>query len=253
MEIVNAILTGQEEIAPGLRVAEFDAPKLADEAEPGQFVHVRVGDLPLRRPFSVYRAHEGRIALLYRVKGEGTALMASWRPGRTISLVGPLGRGFAPPAPGERVVLVGGGIGVAPLAFFGDRHPAAGAAILGFRTGQEVCAADRLSAAGYEVVVTTEDGTIGSQGRVTGPLARILDGPEPVVDRVLTCGPWPMMAAVAEMARRRGIRCEAALEREMACGIGVCLGCVVPTGDPARPYLRVCTDGPVVPAEAVAW
>lgn len=251
MRIADTVVAGQEALAPDLRVMTLQAETLAPLAEPGQFVHVRVGDLPLRRPFSVYRAQAGRIELLYRIKGRGTAMMATWEPGTVVSLVGPLGRGFSPLARGERVALVGGGIGVAPLAFFGDRHRAGGGAILGFRGGLEVCAADRLRTAGYEVVVTTEDGSVGRKGRVIEPLAEILESGE--IDRVLTCGPWPMMAAVAAQARRHEVPCEAALEREMGCGIGVCLGCVVATGDPHRPYLRVCTDGPVVPAQAVAW
>ena len=230
----------------------IEAPVVAQSAQPGQFVHVAVGQGMLRRPFSVYRAGEGRIEVLYKVKGIGTRRMIGWGPGAEVDLVGPLGNGFAPRRGGERVLLVGGGIGVAPLAFHGDRYPGEGLAVLGFRSIEEVCARDRLGAAGYEVVVTTVDGSFGRKGLVIDPLRdEGLDAGR--FDRVLTCGPWPMMAAVAQWAAEQGLPCEAALEKEMGCGIGACLGCVVETTDPGRPFARVCTEGPVMDARGVRW
>ncbi len=249
----HAVLLGQRAVGPDLAVAEIAAPRTASRAQPGQFVHLRIEELPLRRPFSVYHAAGERLEILYRVKGRGTTRMTRWVPGTDVDLVGPLGHGFAPPAPGERVVLVGGGIGVAPLAFYGARYPEHCAAIVGFGTAAEVGASDRLLQAGVATLVTTEDGSAGQAGLVTAPLAAQLAADPARIDRILACGPEPMLAAVARLAEQHGVACEVALEREMACGTGVCLGCVVPTTDPGQPYLRVCADGPVVPAGLVRW
>jgi dihydroorotate dehydrogenase electron transfer subunit len=241
-------LSRQSRIGEDLLVMEVAAGL---QALPGQFLHVAVGPGMLRRPFSVYRAADGIVEILYRVKGAGTRIMAKWAPGVPVDMLGPLGRPFRAPWPGERVLLVGGGIGVAPLAHFAQCYPGAGAAVFGFRGAGEVCAADRAAAAGYDVVVTTLDGSVGMAGTVMAPLeGGVLSGR---FDRVLTCGPWPMMAAVAAWAKAADLACEAALEREMGCGIGACLGCVVETTDPRRPYARVCTEGPVMDAREVAW
>ncbi|MBM3274634.1 MAG: dihydroorotate dehydrogenase electron transfer subunit, partial [Candidatus Sericytochromatia bacterium] len=241
-------LIRQLQIAPDLLVMELAADL---RALPGQFLHVAVGPGMLRRPFSVYRSGDGRAEILYRVKGTGTRIMATWGAGVAVDILGPLGRPFRAPWPGERVLLVGGGIGVAPLAHFAQCYPGTGAAVFGFRGAGEVCAADRAAAAGYDVVVTTLDGSDGVAGTVLSPLeGGTLQGR---FDRILTCGPWPMMAAVAAWAKAAGLACEAALEREMGCGIGACLGCVVETTDPKRPYARVCTEGPVMDVREVAW
>ncbi|MBM3267357.1 MAG: dihydroorotate dehydrogenase electron transfer subunit [Candidatus Sericytochromatia bacterium] len=237
----RGVLVGQSRFSADLLAMEVAAPEIAATALPGQFVHLAVGAGMLRRPFSVYRAGDGRIELLYRIKGAGTSRMAAWQPGAEVDLLGPLGVGFTAARPGERLLLVGGGIGVAPLAFFAEANPGAGAAILGYRPTDREAGAERFAAAGYRVVTTTE--------LVTGPLEAY---GEPV-DRVLTCGPWALMKAVAEFSSRRALPCEAALEREMGCGIGACLGCVVETTDPARPYARVCTEGPVMEAGGVKW
>lgn len=223
-------------------------PHAARLAKPGQFIHLRVGKTLLRRPFSVYRATGDVIEILYRVKGAGTRIMGGWRGGDPVDALGPLGQGFTRRVRGERILLVGGGVGVAPIAFFSDRYPGPGVAVLGFRSSAEVCASERLAASGASVIVTTVDGSAGRAGLVTGALEKASD-----VDRVLVCGPWPMMAAVAEWAITRGLPCEAALEEEMGCGIGACLGCVVPTTHPDRPYARVCTEGPVMEARDVLW
>ena len=249
----HAVLVLQQAIGPDLAVAVLEAPRTAGRAQPGQFVHVRVEELPLRRPFSVYQAAGGRLEILYRIKGRGTTRMARWVSGADVDLVGPLGHGFAPPAAGERVVLVGGGIGVAPLVFYGARYPESCVAIAGFGTAAEVGVVERLVQVGVATQVTTVDGSAGPAGLVTAPLAAQLSADPSRIDRILACGPEPMLAAVARLAEQHDVPCEVALEREMACGTGVCLGCVAPTSDPEHPYLRVCTDGPVVPAERVRW
>jgi dihydroorotate dehydrogenase electron transfer subunit len=243
-----------ERLGPALCVVWLEAPRLPP-ALPGQFLHVRVGDGYLRRPFSVYRQQGDEVALLVQVKGRGTRWLAGLAPGAEVDLLGPLGRGFSPPARGARILLVGGGVGVAPLVRFAEAHAgeAAIAAVLGFRSAAWVVGDARLAALGVPVALHTEDGSVGVPGRVTAGLSERLREAPP--DRVFVCGPDAMMRAVAGLCEEAGVRCEVSLERPMGCGYGVCLLCVVPVqgdGDGVA-YERVCCDGPVFEAGRLAW
>jgi len=223
------------------------------EIQPGQFLHVRCGAGYLRRPFSVYQVGPDGPVLLVQVKGEGTRWLAGLRAGDTLDVLGPLGHGFAAARAGERVLLVGGGIGVAPLALWVSEAVSRGvsvaaAAILGYRRAELVCGVAPFERAGVPVALASEDGSVGRAGRVTdGLLARLRDERW---DRVLTCGPDGMMTAVAGVAREAGVACEASVERQMGCGVGVCLVCVVAT---ASGYKRACVEGPVLDALEVTW
>lgn len=221
--------------------------------QPGQFLHVRCGAGYLRRPFSIYQVGPTGPELLVQVKGEGTRWLAGLRAGDTLDVLGPLGHGFAPARQGERVLLVGGGIGVAPLALWVTEAASRGvqvgaAAILGYRRADLVCGVAPFERAGVPVALVSEDGSVGCAGRVTDGLRACLR--EGNWDRVLTCGPDGMMAAVARIAREEGVACEASLERQMGCGVGVCLVCVVET---ERGYQRACVEGPVLDALEVTW
>lgn len=246
-----ATVRTQVALGPGVFELRFAVPAELPAPEPGQFVHLRCGHLPLRRPFSVYRATSEIWSILYRVHGEGTRWLARLAPGDEVDVLGPLGRSFSPPRPGERLALVGGGVGVAPLARYAETHAGHFEAIvrMGFRSAGDVSGLEPFEAAGLTTDLYTEDGSTGHEGRVTQDLARDLTGGG--VTRVLTCGPTPMMAAVAAIARELDLPCEASLERPMACGIGICLACVVPT--PGGDTLRSCCEGPVMDAREVAW
>lgn len=205
----------------------------------------------LRRPFSIHRCSGPEtIQLLIRVIGRGTELLARCRPGESVSLIGPLGRGFRLPAPTTPVCLVGGGIGIAPLLFWADRldAPERCAVLLGSRTGEELT---ELTAAfsqlGCRVETATDDGSLGHHGLVIDLLIPHLT----TVSKVYACGPHPMLAAVAAACRSARVPCEVSLEAHMACGLGACLGCTVPGADGR--YLHVCKNGPVMAAEEVAW
>jgi dihydroorotate dehydrogenase electron transfer subunit len=218
---------------------------------PGQFVHVRCGHFPLRRPFSVYRCTDRAWAILYRVHGEGTRWLATLEPGAMLDILGPLGLQFSSPLEGDRLMLVGGGVGVAPLACYAEHHAdrLEARVRMGFRSSSDVSGLTPFHEAGFETHLFTEDGSLGTRGRVTHELARdlVLHG----ITRILTCGPTPMMAAVAAIAHELDLPCEASLERPMACGIGICLACVVPTTDGG--YRRSCCEGPVIDAREVVW
>ncbi len=236
-------------------------------AEPGQFAMLSTGgrsesertDPLLPRPMAIYRGHQpapqsgsARVEFLLKVVGRGTRLLAQARPGQSIRLVGPLGSGFAPVAPGSRALLVGGGTGIASLFELAARG-ASGAevsVVLGARSAADLMGVEDFEALDLALHLTTEDGSRGKAGRVTDLLADLLE-PAGTSVVVYACGPTPMMRACAEMAERVGADCQVSLENNMACGFGVCLGCAVPVASGG--YSLVCRAGPVYPAHQVVW
>lgn len=240
----------------------IEAPAMAAGSSPGCFVMVRVpgGDGPLlRRPFSVHgligdRENPAGLEILYRVVGPGTARLADCAGGGALDVLGPLGRGFHMAGPSDRVVIVGGGMGVAPLVFLArtlvSRRGNAGhvTAFIGAGCEAEVIGAGAFRELGIDPVVTTDDGSCGLHCLVTGPLEEYLDRRRP--DVVYACGPTDMLRCVARLAAARGIRCQISVETMMACGMGACLGCALESAD-SGVYLHACTDGPVFDAVRV--
>jgi dihydroorotate dehydrogenase electron transfer subunit len=222
------------------------------DAKPGQFVmmHGDWGDAPLLpRPMSLLTSGSKLDILIKRV-GEGTRRLLDVRPGDPIDVLGPLGTAFTAPGAGERAVLVAGGVGVAPLAWWANVL-ASGTGprplfLYGGRTKDDLPLSEEILVHS-DLHVTTEDGSRGKKGRVSILLGDAL-GPG---TRVYTCGPNAMMAAVAAACGEAGVPCEASLEAPMACGYGVCFGCAIPKATGG--YLYACTDGPVVDAKSVAW
>jgi dihydroorotate dehydrogenase electron transfer subunit len=245
-------LLRRESIGGLYHVLTFEDPE-GTAAVPGQFTMVRGaewGDAPLLpRPMS-YLSAGHTPSILIKVIGEGTLRMGRAEPGEPFTLLGPLGQPWRAPSPGRRIVLVAGGVGVAPLLFLARAIAAAGGpkpiAVYGGRSARDLPLDDELSELS-ELYTTTEDGSRGTRGRVTDVLGELL-GPD---REVFTCGPDRMMARVAELCAARDVPCEASLETPMACGYGVCLGCPVPTTDGA--YLYACTQGPCVDARRVDW
>jgi len=257
---VQAKIIHQEMIGPLIFRMTLRAPEIAACARPGQFVMLRVAeghDPLLRRPFSIHQAtDDGLVQILYKVLGRGTAILADMAPGKKLSLVGPLGRGFDQSGT-ESFCLVGGGMGIAPLYFLASdmlrrvRIPRL-VVLLGARTAAEIVHLARdFSDLGLEPHVATDDGTMGHHGTVVGLLPAHLDPGQQ--GSICTCGPHPMMKAVAALCRQHSWKCQVSLETMMACGISACLGCAVPAADLNGPYLHVCKDGPVFEAEEVAW
>ena len=219
-------------------------------ATPGQFAMAYVGDSYdplLGRAFSFHRLREGRagteFALLFDVVGRGTDWLARRQPGDAVRLVGPLGRGYEPRAQVQRMLLVAGGIGVAPLVWLADRLIEDGrdvTMVLGARSEAAIFPAHLLPPA-VEVIVTTEDGTAGERGRVTAPFERLL----PWCDQAFACGPNPMFEALHGVVRasQTAKPVQALLEATMACGMGICYSCAV---FPRRGGVKlVCHDGPM--------
>jgi dihydroorotate dehydrogenase electron transfer subunit len=237
----------------------LEAPAIARRARPGQFVmlQTRPGYEPLlRRPMSIYRIVPGRrglIQVLYKVVGRGTRYLARQRTGESLATLGPLGNGFKLPRSGARVlpVLVAGGIGIAIFPFLADALRARQMRpilLFGGRSRRDLVSLTYFRAARVGFRLASEDGSTGVRGFVTRLLAPMLVEPGlRSALRLYVCGPTPMLKAVGDLAADAGVRCQLALEAQMPCGIGVCLGCVVPCpGGVAGPiYRRVCTEGPV--------
>ncbi len=256
----------QEMVAPGCYRLTFFSPEIVLLARPGQFLHIRVtpGLEPLlRRPFSIHSVNRrtGEGALLYRVVGRGTGLLAKKKKGDWLDVIGPLGQGFTLPAAGQRVVLVAGGIGIAPLFFL--LQTLAGSdnfvnVFLGARTAKDLLLVEEVrelvNGGRGEVMVATDDGSCEHRGPVTDLLARLLA--EKKVEMVYACGPVAMLKVVASLLERYGVDGEVSLEERMGCGIGACLSCVCKTRGGNRQdfsYRRVCLEGPVFKARDVVW
>lgn len=242
--------------APGHFVLTFDGGELARDAQPGHFIAVSAdtGAAILRKPFSIYTAdpETGVCSILFSLYGPTTRAMSRCQPGDSLDLIGPLGGRVFEPSAGARHVMVGGGYGVPPLNFLAKRlkvaDPGADITLIhGARTASLLVGDDGLREVGVDVVACTDDGSRGVPGRVTVALEPLLT-PGTVV---YTCGPTPMMRAVAEMSVAAGVECQVSMETFMPCGVGICVGCVV--GKPDGTFSRACTDGPVYRAQEVVW
>jgi dihydroorotate dehydrogenase electron transfer subunit len=247
-----AELVSKREVIPGTFHFVLKAPVLARESRPGQFVMIRVQDGTdplLRRPISLCGACGDAVELLFQVRGRGTELMAAWEPGRSVSLMGPLGNTFIIPDAIRTAVLVAGGIGAAPLLYLAktlaglpDVHRTF---FFGSKTAKEralveVVPLDEF----FEYVCVAEDGAGKIQGFVTDAFSVELVRKKINAEGacIYSCGPSPMLKKVAQISADYSIPCQLSLEAHMACGVGACLGCVVETREG---YKRVCADGPV--------
>jgi len=232
----------------------LQAERDLSEIFPGQFVHIKIekAGILLRRPFSVFDVNKEKrtISLLIKILGKGSKVLTTCKPGEKIDIIYPLGKGFTLPDKKDKILLVGGGVGVAPILFLAKM-----AGIPSENVSVIIGAKDRgehISVEDYKLFgnfyFATEDGSMGTKGFVT-------DVPEFVdhlsdYNKIYTCGPSPMMKAIVKEALKRNIFCEASLESKMACGIGICLCCVEKTTTGNR---CVCTDGPVFNAKELIW
>jgi dihydroorotate dehydrogenase electron transfer subunit len=225
------------------------------EMIPGQFVQVRVDGSPqtlLRRPISVNYVDKStnELWLLIQLVGEGTRRMSEYRAGDVMNIMLPLGNGFpVPQIPlNSNLLLIGGGVGTAPMLYFGDTLKSIGFKpefLLGARSKDDIMQLVEFEKTGT-TYITTEDGSMGEKGFVTNHT--ILGKKK--FDRIYTCGPKPMMFAVAGYAKARRIPCDVSLENMMACGIGACLCCVEKT---VKGNVCVCTEGPVFNINQLIW
>ena len=246
-------IVSQREVAPRSFLLQLEGDTSAITGS-GQFVQVALPGRYLRRPISVCNVtvppasgQAGRLSLLYKIMGAGTDQMATMQRGDTLELLTGLGNGFDTSACREKALLVGGGMGVAPLYLLAQELLAQGKqvqVILGFNQASGICLEDEFRALGVEVLVSTADGSRGVKGFVTDAIKTLAGS---AYDYFYTCGPMVMMKAVCALCPTEG---QASLEERMGCGFGICYGCTVATQDGPR---RVCADGPVFTKTQLGW
>lgn len=229
---------------------KLKSTKALPEIKAGQFVEVQVNSdskVLLRRPISIndvdYQTNE--ISLIIQTVGQGTKELAKISEGEEVSLVYPLGNGF--PIEGKNILLIGGGVGIAPLLYLAKKFQETGVkadVLLGFRSQEQMISLDDFEKYS-NVYISTQDGSAGEKGLVTEH--SIFSKPH---DIIYTCGPTPMMKAISEHALKNNINCYASLENKMACGIGACLCCVQNT---TEGHKCTCTEGPVFNAKDIIW
>ncbi len=253
--ILDLTVKAVERISPKHVLIRLTDEKPLPEMVPGQFVEVRVDGSPttfLRRPISInfVDCQQNELWLMVAMVGDGTKALGKLQKGDKLNCVLPLGNGFSFQSgiTLHKALLVGGGVGVAPLLYLGAQMKEQGVEptfLLGARTASDLLMTDEFKKYG-RVCVTTEDGSEGEKGFVTNhPLLQ-----QEHFDMIFTCGPTPMMKAVARYAKEKGIACEASLENLMACGLGACLCCVEKT---TEGNLCVCKDGPVFNINRLLW
>lgn len=248
--VVEAKVVSQKLFNSTIKQIVVYAPELAAQAVPGQFVNVKVSKQTaplLRRPFGVAGVdrENGTITMIYRIIGEATKILSECEPGDMLDIIGPLGNGFDMNS--ERPLIVGGGLGLAPLLYLTEAFGSGKAEILmGGRNAEELCWAEHYEKLAAAIHLTSDDGSVGVQGTVMALLPELLASGK--FDCVYVCGPVPMMKAVSEAALAAGVKCQVSLEKYMACGLGACLSCSC-AGIGKR--LKICTDGPVFWAEEV--
>ena len=241
------------------------APGIPELTRPGHFLAVQVGgpesSMLLRRAFAIYDVKErgvygGTVEFVFAVHGKGTAWLASRRPQDKLDVVGPLGKPFRLPKSAVNVTLVGGGYGSAPLLPLARALRERGCrvdVVLGAGSADRLFGFLDAKRMADSIAVTTDDGSTGTRGRVSDVLPGVLDKSR--ADVVYACGPRPMLRAVADLAAERGIPSQVAVEESMACGIGVCMTCVLPVvgDDGLTRMVRSCVEGPVFLGDRVRW
>ena len=267
----NSVVLANEQVAEGVRKIALEAPELAERAKPGQFLMLRALDCVdplLGRPFAIYDADRasGRVEALYAIVGKATTRASRVRPGESLGLWGPLGNGWSASegaAKPKRLILVAGGVGCAPfyllLKELASRAPSERPEttyLCGARSSSKLLCFDEFERLGIDARAITEDGGRGVKGVVTDLLPELFATEESrAATRILACGPYPMLRAVAKWANERSIECWTSMESPMACGLGICFSCVVKyrDDDGTIDYKRTCVDGPVFDASRLVW
>lgn len=250
----------------------LDAPELAKQALPGQFLEIKVAEglePLLRRPISIHRVDNGKIELLYEVVGVGSEKLSVRKSGEELDIIGPLGNGFglqSQVTSQKLQVLVAGGMGTAPLLFLAEKlsqvrsYKPQVLVLIGAKNKDQILCVDEFKRLGCEVKVATDDGSCGFKGKVTELLkdALLVTG-DLRLAAIYACGPRPMLKRISEISKEFDCPAQISLEEHMACGIGACLGCVVKTHSAQRTahsdfvYKRVCKEGPVFDAQEIIW
>ena len=256
---INAEMLSNSTIQGDYHRLDLHAPEIASTAKPGQFVHVKLPGLEhriLRRPFSICDTDPatGRLTIVYKTVGEGTAHLATIEKRGTIfNLLGPQGTPYTVNDGDGRFVIVAGGYGCAATYLLAKHATVKPIVLIGGRSETDILLVEEYKALGCDVRIATNDGSAGCRGFVTELLRECLGDAK----MVAACGPNPMLKAVAEMALPAGARVQISLDHPMCCGVGACFACVVKVKDDSSPdgwrYSRSCMEGPVYDARDVVW
>jgi dihydroorotate dehydrogenase electron transfer subunit len=241
-------VTGHEEVADGYFKLTFDGPEIATHYHPTQFVNIKVSEdiTPLlRKPLSIYDANGSEFSVLYKIYGEGTAKLARTPIGAEVDVLGPLGKVHHIDTT-KKTALVAGGVGIASVMSLAHQIPGNFDLYYGVRSRSELAELDRWEGLATNIHIASDDGSVGQKGFVTELFAQKADQ----YDQLYCCGPHPMMAALYKVCPDQ-ITPYFLMEEYMACGFGICVGCVVNTTD--RGYIRICKEGPVIDGRNVEW
>jgi len=246
----KATVISNSEVMPGVYLIWLDSPQIASqEAQPGQFVMVRCGeDTLLRRPLSVHQADGGKMALLLTIVGKGTHWLSQRKTGESIDIFGPLGNGYSIHPGSHNLLLMAGGIGVAPLVSLAQQAPkreCSATLLLGAQTASQLYPKNLLPSK-VKLITATEDGTTGRKGLVTDLLPDFISW----ADQVFACGPISMYQTMAAQNLLKTKPVQISLEVRMGCGLGICYGCTIKTRSGLK---QVCKDGPVFDLDAILW
>ncbi|MDO8567735.1 MAG: dihydroorotate dehydrogenase electron transfer subunit [Dehalococcoidales bacterium] len=263
MKQCNAPIISNTEVMPGVHLVWLECPDIAALATPGQFIMVRCqGETLLRRPISVHQVNQNksRLALLFAAVGKGTTWLAERQKGESLDIFGPLGNGFSVSADSKNLLLVAGGLGIAPLRFLADEAIKQGKKVtllMGASSSVRLLPEGHLTHGlltdgvlpfNITIMKATDDGSEGFRGLVT---TLIID--KNCIDaahQVFACGPMPMYKAMSQMPEVKGKPVQVSLETNMACGFGVCYGCTIKT---RKGLKQVCKDGPVFDLDDIVW
>jgi len=255
--VLNEEIQSIDKIAPGIFKITFISEYVAQNARPGQFINVKCAEglnALLRRPISICSVvrDKSTFDIVFQIKGIGTEYLSQRNTGDRVDIIAPLGKPFDISEGYKKIAVVGGGIGIFPLLYLLQQSGQAErkAAFLGFRSKGFIVLRDKFGKASDTLNISTDDGSEGHKGLVTGLLEKDLEANR--YDVIYTCGPTPMIKGVVEIAKRNNIKCQVSLEQRMGCGIGACLVCACKTkhGDDWQ-YSHVCKDGPVFWADEV--
>lgn len=265
---IKVKILSRKEVAPNIYLMRLKTPEIAQDALPGQFVHIKCSEdnYPLlRRPLSIHRIdkEKGEIYILFQEVGEGTKLLSQRAAGDDLDIMGPIGNGFNIYPKSKNILIVGGGIGVAPLLALCEDSTRQGKEVrvlIGALKKELVIGEENFKIPGAKVDVATDDGSYKYKGLVTDLLEETIIKEGWLPDQIFACGPKPMLRKIVEISLDNHIDCQVSLEERMACGIGACLGCVckIKTRDKKEDevkydYKRVCVDGPIFEGSEVVW
>ncbi len=264
---IKAKIIDNKEVAPAVFKLSIAAPQIARRAKPGQFLEIKVNDTYqplLRKPLGInsIKFNKGQIDILYKVVGKGTQALSKRKKGENLDILGPLGKGFdykSRLVKHKTKILIGGGIGVAPLLFLAEKIQSHQATkpqrhqllvIIGANNKNQLLCEKEFKGLGCDVKIATDDGSKGLKGTATELLRHLLSNTEPRQSVIYVCGPKPMLKAVSAIGQKYCSSCYGLLEEYMACGTGACFGCVVLT---EAGFKRVCKDGPVFELGSIEW